>query len=76
VTPSLNGPIQGVHPADRQFRRLTQGDTAMMKLFNLPGAHDVPFAAPLMAAAILAFTMGFVVLKLLDKFVIEKEPEE
>jgi hypothetical protein len=44
----------------------------MMKLFSLPGPHDVPFAAPLMAAALLAFTIGFVVLKLLDRFVIEK----
>lgn len=44
----------------------------MMTLFNLPGPHDVPFAAPLMTGALLAFTLGFVVLKLLDKFVIEK----
>ena len=45
----------------------------MMTLFNLPGPHDVPFAAPLMTGAFLAFTMGFVILKLLDKFVIEKD---
>jgi len=45
----------------------------MMALLNLPGPHDVPFAAPLMAGALLAFTIGFVVLKLLDHFVIEKQ---
>ena len=40
-----------------------------MNFFSLPGPHDVPFAAPLMVAAILAFTMGFVILKLLDKVI-------
>ena len=45
----------------------------MMALLNLPGPHDVPFAAPLMAGALLAFIIGFVVLKLLDHFVIEKQ---
>lgn len=41
-----------------------------MTLFSIPvGPHDVPFAAPLMTAALLAFTMGFIILKLLDVFV-------
>lgn len=40
-----------------------------MTLFSIPvGPHDVPFAAPLMTAALLAFTMGFIILKLLDVF--------
>ena len=43
-----------------------------MTLFSLPGPHDVPFAAPLMTAALLGFTLGFVILKLLDR-VIEKK---
>lgn len=73
VTASLNCPPQGAHPDSRQSRRLIQGDIAMMTLFNLPGPHDVPFAAPLMTGALLAFTMGFIVLKLLDKFVIAKD---
>lgn len=38
-----------------------------MSLFSLPGPHDVPFAAPLMTAAALAFTIGFAILKLMDK---------
>jgi hypothetical protein len=41
-----------------------------MTLFSIPiGPHDVPFAAPLMTAALLAFTLGFVILKLLDKVI-------
>ncbi len=41
-----------------------------MTLFSIPiGPHDVPFAAPLMTAAMLAFTIGFVILKLMDKFI-------
>ena len=44
-----------------------------MTLFSLPGAHDVPFAAPLMAGALLAFTLGFVILKLLDRVIERKE---
>jgi len=43
-----------------------------MTLFNMPGPHDMPFSAPLMTASFLAFTISFVILKLLDKFVIEK----
>lgn len=39
----------------------------MSSLFNLPGPHDVPFAAPLMTAAVLGFVIGFVILKLLDR---------
>lgn len=39
-----------------------------MTFLSIPiGPHDVPFAAPLMAAACLAFTMAFIILKLLDK---------
>ena len=41
----------------------------MMKLLSLPGPHDTPFAAPLMAGALLAFTLGFVILKLLDRVI-------
>lgn len=41
-----------------------------MTLFSIPiGPHDVPFAAPLMAAAMLAFTMAFIILKLLDRII-------
>jgi hypothetical protein len=41
-----------------------------MTLFSIPiGPHDVPFAAPLMTAALLAFTVGFVILKLMDKII-------
>lgn len=41
-----------------------------MTLFSIPiGPHDVPFAAPLMTAALLAFTVGFVILKLMDKMI-------
>lgn len=41
-----------------------------MTLFSIPiGAHDVPFAAPLMTAALLAFTIGFVIIKLMDKMI-------
>lgn len=41
-----------------------------MTLFSIPiGPHDVPFAGPLMVAALLAFTMAFVILKLLDKVI-------
>lgn len=36
---------------------------------KLPGPHDVPFAAPLMTAALLGFVIGFIILKLLDRFV-------
>ena len=38
----------------------------MMQLFNLPGPHDVPFAAPLLVAAMTGFVIAFVLLKLLD----------
>lgn len=37
----------------------------MSFLPSLPGPHDVPFAGPLMAAAILGFIIGFVILKLI-----------
>lgn len=41
-----------------------------MTLFSIPiGPHDVPFAAPLMTAALLAFTIGFAILKLMDKVI-------
>ena len=41
-----------------------------MTLFSIPiGPHDVPFAAPLMAAALLAFTIGFIILKLMDHII-------
>lgn len=39
----------------------------MSFLPSLPGPHDVPFAAPLMAAAMLGFTIGFAILKLMDR---------
>ncbi|MFM2005322.1 MAG: hypothetical protein RLZZ09_977 [Pseudomonadota bacterium] len=45
-----------------------------MTFLSIPiGPHDVPFAAPLMAAALLAFTPAFIILKLLDKVV---DPEK
>ncbi|MEY2700772.1 MAG: hypothetical protein RIQ52_1527 [Pseudomonadota bacterium] len=40
-----------------------------MAMFSLPGPHDVPFAAPLMAGAFIAFTVGFIILKLLDRII-------
>lgn len=41
-----------------------------MTLFSIPiGPHDVPFAAPLMAGALLAFTIGFIILKLMDRVI-------
>ena len=46
----------------------------MMKLLSLPGPHDTPFAAPLMAGALLAFTLGFVILKLLDRVIQKRDP--
>jgi prepilin signal peptidase PulO-like enzyme (type II secretory pathway) len=45
-----------------------------MQLFSLPGPHDTPFAAPLMAGALLAFTLGFVILKLLDRVIQKRDP--
>ena len=39
----------------------------MSFLPSLPGPHDVPFAAPLMTAALLGFVIGFAILKLLDR---------
>lgn len=40
---------------------------------KLPGPHDVPFAAPLMVAAMLGFIIGFVILKLLDRVGVGKD---
>jgi hypothetical protein len=41
-----------------------------MTFLSIPiGPHDVPFAGPLMAAACLAFTLAFVILKLLDHII-------
>lgn len=45
----------------------------MSSFFDLPGPHDVPFAAPLMTAALLGFVIGFVILKLLDGFGVGKD---
>ena len=42
---------------------------------KLPGPHDVPFAAPLMTAALLGFIIGFVILKLLDRFGVVKDDQ-
>ena len=43
-----------------------------MTILSLPGPHDVPFAAPLMVGAFLAFTLGFIILKLLDRVIDKK----
>ncbi len=41
-----------------------------MTIFSIPvGPHDVPFAGPLMVAACLAFTLAFLILKLLDRVI-------
>lgn len=48
----------------------------MSFLPKLPGPHDVPFAAPLMTAALLGFIIGFVILKLLDRFVVTKSDKK
>lgn len=45
-----------------------------MTLPSLPGPHDVPFAAPLMSAAVLAFTLGFIILKVLDHVIDKRKP--
>lgn len=34
---------------------------------KLPGPHDIPFAGPLMVAALLGFVIGFIILRLLDR---------
>jgi hypothetical protein len=39
----------------------------MSFLPGLPGPHDIPFAAPLVTAAVLGFIIGFAILKLLDR---------
>jgi hypothetical protein len=45
-----------------------------MTFLSIPiGPHDVPFAAPLMTAALLAFTLAFIILKLLDQVI---DPEK
>lgn len=42
-----------------------------MTIFSIPiGPHDVPFAAPLMAGAFIAFTVGFIILKLMDHVIV------
>ncbi|WP_158002510.1 hypothetical protein [Methyloterricola oryzae] len=43
---------------------------------KLPGPHDVPFAAPLMTAALLGFVIGFVILKLMDQFIPDKDEQQ
>jgi tetrahydromethanopterin S-methyltransferase subunit B len=48
----------------------------MSFLPSLPGPHDVPFAAPLMTAALLGFVIGFVFLKLLDQFIPEQDDQK
>lgn len=47
----------------------------MSFLPKLPGPHDVPFAAPLMTAALLGFIIGFVILKLLDHIIPEPDDQ-
>lgn len=42
----------------------------MSFLSNLPGPHDIPFAAPLWAGVILGGILGFIIFKLLD-FIID-----
>ncbi len=48
----------------------------MSFLPKLPGPHDVPFAGPLMVAALLGFVIGFVILKLLDRVGIGKDDQQ
>jgi hypothetical protein len=45
----------------------------MSFLPQLPGPHDIPFAAPLWAAVILGSIIGFIIFKLLDFFIEEKK---
>jgi hypothetical protein len=40
---------------------------------QLPGPHDIPFAAPIWAAVIIGLVVGFFIFKLLDLFI--KNPE-
>ncbi len=45
-----------------------------MTFLSIPlGAHDVPFAGPLVAGAFLAFTIAFVILKLLDRVIVQED---
>lgn len=41
----------------------------MSFLPNMPGPHDIPFAAPLWAAVLLGLVIGFFIFKLLDLFI-------
>jgi hypothetical protein len=51
-------------------------ETHPMTFLSIPlGAHDVPFAGPLVAAAFLAFTIGFIILRLLDRVIPSTQPD-
>jgi hypothetical protein len=50
-------------------QNLTSRSGAMNFLSNLPGPHDIPFAAPLWAGLIVGSIIGFIVFKLLDLFI-------
>jgi hypothetical protein len=52
-----------------------EGDHPMTFLSIPLGAHDVPFAGPLVAAAFLAFTIGFIILRLLDRVIPSTQPD-
>lgn len=38
-------------------------------LAQMPGPHDIPFAAPLWAGVILGGIIGFIIFKLMDLFI-------
>ena len=62
-------PLMSTAVFDSGLPRLPESFT--MTFLSIPiGPHDVPFAAPLMAAALLGFTIGFTILKLMDRVIV------
>lgn len=45
----------------------------MSFLSKLPGPHEIPFAAPLWAAVIFGSIIGFIIFKLLDLLIEQKD---
>lgn len=44
-------------------------------LSNMPGPHDIPFAAPLWAGVIVGSIIGFIIFKLMDLFIKNPGPD-
>lgn len=44
-------------------------------LSNMPGPHDIPFAAPLWAGVILGSVIGFIIFKLMGLFIKNPGPD-